>query len=126
MTLTSGEDDFGVRFLCPEGYINDVATTFFSSPDQAIGWMLSMGEHSWGQPYGFTPFGLAVCTASYLVMMIAAFGRAGGPLIMTSSRFNPPPPRFNPDSTPSQAASPLTTNVSSDCINATCEPRSGP
>jgi|AntAceMinimDraft_1070359.scaffolds.fasta_scaffold26884_2 chloride channel 7 len=71
-----GEDDFGVRFLCPEGYINDVATTFFSSPDKTIGWMLSMGEHSWGQPYGFTPSGLAVCSGLYLVMMIFAFGTA--------------------------------------------------
>ena len=65
-----------LRVPCREGYVNDVATTFFSTPDRAIGWMLSMGEHTWGQPYGFTPVGLAVCSACYLVMMIAAFGTA--------------------------------------------------
>ena len=37
-------DDFGVRFLCPPGKVNDVATAFFSSPNKAIGWMLSMGN----------------------------------------------------------------------------------
>jgi chloride channel 7 len=87
-----GEDDFGVRFTCPEGYINDVATTFFSSPDKAIGWMLSMGEHSWGQPYGFTPFGLAVCSGLYLVMMTAAFGTAVGRCTLNTT--DPPPPRL--------------------------------
>ena len=69
-------DDFGVRFLCPPGKVNDVATAFFSSPNKAIGWMLSMGEHAWGEPYGFTPAGLGACCGFYLVMMIAAYGTA--------------------------------------------------
>ena len=69
-------DDFGVRFLCPPGKVNDVATAFFSSPNKAIGWMLSMGEHAWGEPYGFTPAGLGACCGFYLVMMIAAHGTA--------------------------------------------------
>ena len=69
-------DDFGVRFLCEEGEVNDVATTLFSSPDKTISWMLSMGELSWGKPYGFTPRGLGLCSGLYLVMMIAAFGTA--------------------------------------------------
>ena len=69
-------DDFGVRFLCPPGKVNDVGTAFFSSPNKAIGWMLSMGEHAWGEPYGFTPAGLGACCGFYLVMMIAAYGTA--------------------------------------------------
>ena len=70
------DDDFGVRFLCPRGKVNDVATAFFSSPNKAIGWMLSMGERAWGEPYGFTPGGLAICCGCYLLMMIAAYGTA--------------------------------------------------
>tara|TARA_B100000475_G_scaffold187653_1_gene157869 strand:+ start:248 stop:868 length:621 start_codon:yes stop_codon:yes gene_type:complete len=70
------DDDFGVRFLCPHGKVNDVATAFFSSPNKAIGWMLSMGERAWGEPYGFTPGGLAICCGCYLLMMIAAYGTA--------------------------------------------------
>ena len=74
------EDDFGVRFLCPPGEVNDVATTLFSNPNRAIQWMLSMGddENAWDDPsaYGFNPRALGACAGIHLVAMIAAFGTA--------------------------------------------------
>jgi CBS domain-containing protein len=75
---------FGVRFACDDGQVNDVATAMFSSPNDAIGWMLSMGggpgreeeESSRSPVYGFTPRGLGATFATYLLMMVAAFGTA--------------------------------------------------
>ena len=73
------DDDFGVRFLCPPGEVNDVATTLFSSPNRAIQWMLSMGDDddAWNDSsHGFNPRALGACAGIYLVAMIAAFGTA--------------------------------------------------
>ena len=78
-------DDFGVRFNCPEGEINDIATVFFVYPGRAIGWMFGMAEHVWGEAYGFTAQGLGIAAACYLVMMALAFGIAvPGGLFMPS------------------------------------------
>ena len=79
------KDDFGVRFNCPEGEINDIATVFFVYPGRSIGWMFGMAEHVWGEAYGFTARGLAIAAACYLVMMALAFGIAvPGGLFMPS------------------------------------------
>ena len=79
------EDSFGVRFNCPEGEINDIATVFFVYPGRAIGWMFGMAEHVWGEAYGFTAQGLGIAAACYLVMMALAFGIAvPGGLFMPS------------------------------------------
>ena len=79
------KDDFGVRFNCPEGEINDIATVFFAYPGRSIGWMFGMAEHVWGEAYGFTARGLAIAAACYLVMMALAFGIAvPGGLFMPS------------------------------------------
>ena len=79
------EDGFGVRFNCPEGEINDIATVFFVYPGRAIGWMFGMAEHVWGEAYGFTAQGLGIAAACYLVMMALAFGIAvPGGLFMPS------------------------------------------
>ena len=76
----AADEEFGVRFLCRDpGAINDVATLFFSSPNRAIGWMLSMGTEAqpWGAAsYGFTAGGLSGAWFAYLLMMIAAYGTA--------------------------------------------------
>jgi len=79
------KDDFGVRFNCAEGEINDIATVFFIYPGKSIGWMFGMAEHVWGEAYGFTPQGLATAAGCYLLMMALAFGIAvPGGLFMPS------------------------------------------
>ena len=79
------KDDFGVRFNCAEGEINDIATVFFIYPGRSIGWMFGMAEHVWGEAYGFTAQGLAISAVCYLVMMALAFGIAvPGGLFMPS------------------------------------------
>ena len=79
------KDDFGVRFNCAEGEINDIATVFFIYPGKSIGWMFGMAEHVWGEAYGFTPQGLAIAAGCYLLMMALAFGIAvPGGLFMPS------------------------------------------
>ena len=73
-------DDFGERWRCGDGEINDVASVLFGSPAEVIGRMLSMGElngkHATIATYGFTAIGLTLSACAYLVLMAAAYGLA--------------------------------------------------
>ena len=73
-------DDFGERWRCGDGEINDVASVLFGSPAEVIGRMLSMGELSGKRDtiatYGFTATGLTLSACAYLVLMAAAYGLA--------------------------------------------------
>ena len=73
-------DDFGERWRCGDGEINDVASVLFGSPAEVIGRMLSMGELNGKRDtiatYGFTATGLTLSACAYLVLMAAAYGLA--------------------------------------------------
>lgn len=81
---TRNEEPFGVRWRCENNNtVNDVATLLFSTPNKAVGWMLSMGElddnsidGSVNSGYGFTVKGLGITSVVYVLLMTAAYGLA--------------------------------------------------
>jgi H+/Cl- antiporter ClcA len=69
----------GVRFRCPEGQHNDLATAFFSTADGLLGRMFSVGQDYAGHTQlnnspGFTQRTLLIYAAVYLIMMALASG----------------------------------------------------
>jgi chloride channel 7 len=68
-----------IRFHCPEGQHNDLATSFFSTDDQLLGRLFSVGQDYQGHTQGavtpgFTMRSLVIFCLIYLVMMALASG----------------------------------------------------
>ena len=71
----------GIRLRCPAGTHNDVATAFYSTADDFIGRLFSVGEsvaENEGRDHdpGFTQRSLLIYTMLYLPMMALACGMA--------------------------------------------------